>query len=241
MIDLDKGVGDRPLVVKWDITHQAMLSFEIDTDAVEAVLPEGLVARELRPGASLLQISMLRYAPGNFGPDSPVFLEVVVILSIAPDLSWDMPTPRFSFYPLTVYSDSKEFVDSEADRVGTPTVLVESLEVHFRNGCLQVEASDKHGPIAWLRNTHPEPKFKHKGFWGQQINDTKGPLNGSPWHWEGEIFEHQRRGEWGKLHPHPIFKDLDISSVRTCYRQMFAKAAGSHCYERFYQVRPVEI
>jgi len=238
-IDLEKHVGDRPLVVKWHITRQIMFSFEVELKEAERVLPEDLAPVELRPGIALLNVSALSYAAGNFGPGSPAFSETVAMISVQPDLSWEMPAPRFSFFPINVYSDSQDFVDGEAAGVATPTVLVKSLDVSFHPSGFGVTIADDRGKVAELRNTAAEQEmiYKDYNFWGQHFNVTRGPLHGGPWHWQGHGFEHQKKGTWGQLFPHPIFKGLDVSRIRSCFLQMFS-TPGRDCYERFYLVKP---
>ncbi len=238
-LELEEYVGDRPLAVKWYITRQIMFSFEIDTKDAEKVLPEDVVPIELRPGISLLHVSALSYAGGNFGSDSPPFSEVVAVISVPPDLSWEMPIPRFSFFPINIYSDSQDFVDGEAEGIQTPTSLVKSLNVSFHPDGMGVSISDDRGKIAEFTNTAGEEDRPYRDYdiWGQHYNVTRGPLFGGPWHWQGHGFEHQKKGQWGKLYDHPIFKGINVSRVRTCFRQMIS-TVGRDCFERFYQVKP---
>jgi hypothetical protein len=37
--------------------------------------------------------------------------------------------------------------------------------------------------------------------------------------------EHQKPGAWGAFHPHSVWRDIDTSRIRGCYRQMMARPA----------------
>lgn len=237
MTDKYAGVGGTPLVIDWKITRHFFFSWEIDTEAIEPLVPPGLEVVELRPGISLLSVGILRYQEGHFGPGSPAFSEVVSAAHVNPDLSFDMPTPRFTFASLVVTADSPEFVEQEARLIFTPTRLVPSLRLEFSPDGLGVDASDDHGPIVSLRNTHPDPVFTRAEFWGQHFTNTAG-LHCGAWEWDGERFEHMRAGSAGRLYEHPHFRGLDLSRVHGCYRQMIAKP-DTVSHERFYAMRRI--
>ncbi len=236
---LDQHVGGMPIVVAWRITHHMMLTFEMDYEAVEAVVPKPLVPLEIRPGVGLFSLAALRYCSGHFGrPDSPGFSEIVGIVTVPPNLSLPMPNPRFSFFALNVFSDSVDFVEGEKETVYTPTVHSPSLQAVFGDDGRSVQVFDDDGPIADFVNTNPDLRFKPKLLWGQHFNDTKGPLHNGTWTWEGVAAEHQKPGDWGALHPHRFFKGLDLSAVQRCMFQMVARVgAGDVHMERFYKVR----
>lgn len=225
------------MVVRWEITHHMMMVFEIDTDAVEEVLPEELDPVEVVPGISLLNVATLNYAPGNFGSGSAPFSEIVAVIATHPDLTLRMPVPRFTFYDLSIFSDSIDFVEGERRTISTPTELSPGLQVEFRHDGLEAKVSDASGPICLFRNSSPEPPtYRPTYIWGQHYNDTRGFLVVGPWQWEGEMWEHQKQGTWGELYPHPFFKGLDISAVRRCYMQLFARP-NALAIERFYEIK----
>lgn len=226
----------RPLLLEWTIDRHLFFTFEIDTDAVAGALPEALDTVEIRPGISLLSLGILRYKGGHFGEASPPFDELVAAIHVPPDLSTRMPMPTMSFYAIAVFTDSPDFVAQEEYTIYTPAYHVPSLAVEYSADGLEAEAWDERGPIASVRNSHPEPSFTHAELWGQHYTNTKG-LHHGIWEWDGRRFEHMRasRGDW-KLHQHPLFETIDVTRVRRCYRQMMLEP-GTLCRERFYGMR----
>lgn len=238
MSQMVDAVGGVPLVIHWRLIGHVFFTWEIAMEAVEKILPARLEAVEVRPGVGLMSVGCLRFARGHFSPDSPEFNEIITVVHVQPDLSVKMPPPRFTFYANSVWSDSDEFVVHEARDIFTPTSHVPSLRLEFSDDGLGIEASDAHGPLLSLRSTAPVTAFTRAEFWGQHYNATKG-LHHGIWQWEGSRFEHMKPGEPGKLAPHALFGDLDVSKVRRCYRQMFAEPGRRHS-ERFFQVRRLD-
>ena len=225
--------GD-PLVIEWHVEKHIMFTWEIDTDAVLPFVPEELTPVEVRPGRSLFSVAGLVYEPGNFGPQSPSFVELVSVVHVAPDLSVKMPC-RFAMHAISVYSDSTDFVRQEGEKLFTPTTHDPSLTITFNERWDAAEAADADGPIVTWRNTHPHPEYVADEMWGQHYNDTRGVHFGI-WEWDGMKFEHMRGGDAGRLHPHPFFKGMDLRRVHGCYRQMIPKP-GAKAVERFYRMR----
>lgn len=239
--NLDGPVGARPLVIKWRVTQHIMMIFEAPLEDLERITPAPLVPVEVKPGIGLVYLAALHFEDGHFGPDSVGFDEAVFVVAVAPDLSMEMPTPRFSFFAFNVYTDSPDFVAYEAKNIHTPAQVRPGFQVRFRDDGLGVEVRDDSGPIAVMNNTHPAPSFRRKEMWGQHFNDTRGGvLHSGPWHWEGALFEHEHQGDWGRLYPHSIFAGLDVSRLRRCSRQFFARP-GEEILERFYEVRTADL
>jgi hypothetical protein len=245
----DEPVGGKAMTIKWRLSHNFLVFLEIDTEAVEPFLPRCLTPVEVRPGISLLCLGCLDYWPGHFRPDSPRFSESFCVVSVQPDLSIPMPNPRFSFYALSVYSDSPDFCRIENEHIYTPNYLVESFRIEWSPDGRSVAARDDQGPIMTLRNTNPRVKFRPQVLYGQHFNDAsggaivdgrwnKGSLHKGPWEWDGPVFEHQTQGDWGRVYPHHFFGGVDLSRIRGCYRQMIAEP-GAISFERFYQMEPM--
>ena len=172
-------VDDRPIdgsemVVKWRIKRNIVASLEVDTEALQAELPPQFTVTEVRPGIGLLFVGALQYWPGNFGPSSPGFNELFCAICVHPDLSMQMPAPRFCFYATTVYSASADFCRVEAEHVNTPTHLVPSFHVEWSEDGSSAVASDEHGPIITIRDTQLSRNYKRQVVWGQHYNKTKG-------------------------------------------------------------------
>ena len=228
---------DEP-VVEWNITHHVMLALEIATAEAEALLPDSVTPVEVRPGVALMHLAALRFAPDNVGPGSAPFGEVAMMVLVEPNLNLQMPNPRLAMHVLRVRSESEGFVNHrERKTLFTPTQLQSDLVVAFAEDGMSVALSDGHGPIAEMKNSHPNPRLRPREMWGQHFNHTQGIVYGGPWHWEGMLFEHQRRKDWGQLHPHPLFEGINTDRVRACYRGFFA-SAGHPIRERFYPVSP---
>jgi hypothetical protein len=228
-------VAGDPLVIEWHIQKHIMFTWEIDAEALEPFVPEELTLVEVRPGVALFSVAGLHYEPAQFRPDSPPFFELVSVAHVQADLSVEMPMSRFAMHAISVYSDSVDFVEQEGQKLFTPTTLDPSLDLTFTERSDGVDASDKDGKILSFRSTHPNPNFVHDEMWGQHYNDTKG-LHMGIWEWDGMKFEHMHKGDAGKFYPHPFFKGMDLTRIRSCYRQMLPEPGGKAC-ERFYRVR----
>jgi hypothetical protein len=230
--------GGTPLVIDWHLRRHLFFTFEVPTDAVEHLLPRELSCVEVKPGLSLLSVGVLAYHGGHFGdPTSPPFHEIVCVVHVPPDLSVQMPVPRFSFFAVTVYSDSAGFVEQEARTIYTPTELVPSLRCDWSPDCTGVVVSDDRGPIVTLENSHPSPVYTPTEFHGQHYTLGGGRLLRGIFNWTGVRFEHMQRGGKSKLHPHPFWKSLDVRRVGGTYTQMMAPPDGEY-HERFYAMVP---
>lgn len=244
----DSPVGGAAMTVKWPLTRHLMLMLEADTDALQPEVPDEFTILEVRPGIGLLTLSILQYATDIFRPGSPSFHELVGVVSVLPDLSIDMPPPSFSFYPISVYSDSVDFCQTEYDRIHTPTYHVPSLDVQWSEDGASASASDERGHILTIKRLGEIGTFRSDVIWGQHFNKTKGGavVNGrwtggvllkGPWEWNGTLFEHQRDGDWGSVSPHHFYGNVDLSRVRGVYRSFVAEPLAPHV-ERFYEMKP---
>jgi len=228
----------RSLLLKWNIHGHIFTSFEIDYDAVAPLVPEALEVVELRPGIAILSVGVLSYEPGHFYEDSPAFDELVSAIHVAPDLSTKMPMPNMTFFATQVYCNSPDFVEQEGRTIFTPSRHVPSLRVDYSDRGWSADVSDADGPIFSVRNTHPNPEFTQGELWGQHFTNTKGLQQGI-WQWDGRKFEHMRANDDWKLHQHEAFGGVDVSAVKSIYRQMLLEP-GTRCTERFYGMRKLE-
>jgi hypothetical protein len=215
-------VGSHPMTLHWRIRKQVMYLWEIDTDAIAPLVPDPLTPKEVRPGISLFAIEALHYHTDHFRPGYPEFLEAVLTAAVEPDLSIDMPVPRFCMHAISVISESPEFCEQEGRLLHTPTELVPGLRMEFSEDGASCDMFDGDQPIVLCKNTHPSVAYEPKVLWGQYYTNTKGLQQGI-WRWDGEMFEHMKAGNYGTFHKHPFFKGMDTSRVRGCYRQMMAR------------------
>jgi hypothetical protein len=236
-VDRYASCDGRPLIVFWRINRHLFYTFEVDTDTAQAVVPDALDVIEVRPGVALMSVGLLRYEPGHFRPDSPVFFELVGAVHVSPDMSTEMPVPNMTFSSFSVLSDSADFVENEGRTLFTPTRLV-PLSVRLTADELGVEVSDTRGPILSMPSAHPEPRWVQKEMWGQHFTNTRGLQHGI-WEWDGRVFEHQRPLRGWKIHPHPFWCGIDPAAVRGVYRTMVLEP-GTVCHERFYAMRLLE-
>ena len=228
----------RSLLLEWRIHAHIFTSFEIDYDAVASLVPEALEVVELRPGIAIFSVGVLSYERGHFYEDSPEFDELVSAIHVAPDLSTKMPMPNMTFFATQVYCNSPDFVEQEGRTIYTPSRHVPSLRVDYSDNGWSTDVSDADGPIFSVRNTHPEPKFTDAEMWGQHFTNTKGLQQGI-WQWDGRKFEHMLPNDEWKLHQHVAFGGVDVSAVKSVYRQMILEP-GTRCNERFYGMRKLQ-
>lgn len=234
--DLYATCDGRPLILHWEIDRHLFYVFEVDTEEAERVLPEPLQVVEVRPGAALLSVALVRYRPGQFGPGSPRFFELVAAVHVAPDLGTRMPLPVMTLSSFAVLSDSQEFVAQEEHTLFAPARLV-PLTVTYTPDELGLSLGDADGPILSVPSAHPRPRWVRKEMWGQHFTDTKG-LHQGIWQWDGCLYEHQRPLPGWTLHPHPFWAGLDPGRVRGLYRTM-VQEPGTVAHTRFWKMRPV--
>jgi hypothetical protein len=232
MIDSVESLGGAPLTLHWRVRKQLLYLWEIDVEALTPAVPAFLDLLEVRPGRGLLAVEVLHYHTDHFRPGYREFLEIVLTAAVQPDLSVKMPVPRFCMHAISVYSDSPEFVQQEAELLFTPTELVPGLRFAFSDDGCGADIYDAEAPILSMKNTHAAPDFAPKVLFGQYYTNTRG-LELGLWRWEGEMFEHMKSGDSGKLYPHAFWKGIDIRRVRGCYRQMIARP-GSTSSVRFF-------
>ena len=177
-------VGKFDLTLAWRVKKQVMYLYEIDLDAITRHVPPSLEPMEVRPGRALMAIEALHYHADHFAVGKPEFLEMVVTVAVQPDLSIDMPVPRFCMYPISVLSDSPDFVAQEGRLLHTPTELVSNLKMAYSADGSSCTIADGDQPIVSMINTHPAPPYDHKVLWGQYYTNEKGLQQGI-WRWEG--------------------------------------------------------
>jgi hypothetical protein len=211
--------------IHWQLRKQLLFLYEIDTDALARVIPAGLEPMEIRPGIALCAIECMHYRTGHFRPGYREFFELVFGAAVQPNLSIEMPLPKFCIHGISILSDSEEFVEQECRLLFTPTGHAPNLRLEFTEDGTGCDVFDGADPILSCRNTHEAPPvYERKTLWGQYYTDTKGLQQGI-WRWQGELFEHMKNagGDYGRFHAHPFFKGVDMSRVRGCYRQMIGK------------------
>jgi hypothetical protein len=216
-------VGSAQLTLRWRLRKQTIYLYEIDTSAVAALVPEPLSIVEVRPGIALLMVECLHYYPGHFRADAPESFELVIAVPIEPDLSIDMPLARLNLHIVSVITSSLDFVENESRAFNSPIVHAPELRMEFSDDGTCVDAFDGATPIVRQRNTNPKIAYEAKVLWGLTYTNTDGVQRGI-FRWEGQVFEHMKRGDYGSLHAHSVFAGIDLGKIRGCHRQMMAMA-----------------
>ncbi|MCG8331298.1 MAG: hypothetical protein MI974_26645 [Chitinophagales bacterium] len=231
-------VDEMELIIDWDMNHQMGFVYETPTENVEALLPEGIYAFEARPGISLIFLGYNHYNPGNiiYGEPQDTFFEITRFILVQPDLSVDMPMPRFAFYVLQIGSNNKAFIDQEIEKLHLPSYYSPSLVVETDEPKLNAWAKDNDGAIQNYLNTHPKPYFRPDFFWGQYFVVENNKLYFGIWNWEGVLCLHQRKGDGGGGHLHPFMKDLQPEYFGNSYMQLITDK-NHNLRQRFYQPR----
>ncbi|MES1244744.1 MAG: hypothetical protein ABUT39_24265 [Acidobacteriota bacterium] len=205
----------------WHARQHFNFLFEIETRAVEPLLPARIGPVEVRTGISVLNVGYMSFAPGSLGT-LPAFEEITFSIQVQPDLSLDMPVPRLAVFDLRIGSNCREFLDFEAEHQRLSGDHSATLAGRINPAQDRLEVSDRDGRIFVFENTHPAPLFKRETAYGQYYAQREDGLYQGVFQWEGIGCEHQREGEGGRLFNHPFFRELDVEDlVQDCYMQMF--------------------
>jgi hypothetical protein len=232
----DDRVGSAALTMRWHVRNQSLFFYEIDADVLAPLLAPQLELAEVRPGIALMSLECLHYRAGHYRPDHPESYEMVIAAIVHPNLSIDMPVPKFALQIINVITDSADFAVHEAEILGSPMVHVPGLAMTFTADGTSVDVRDGNQPIVSCRNTDPDARYERKELWGLTYATRHGLQHGI-FRWQGEVHEHMKRGAYGALHPHAAFLGIDTSRVRGCYRQMSARPDGP-TEIRYYHLGP---
>lgn len=226
------------MTLHWRIRKQLVFFWEMPVEKLMPVIPEPLELLEVRPGVTLAALEMLHYKVGHFREGYREFYEAVFATTVHPDLSIKMPMPRFSMYAIRVVSDSTEFCHSEASTIFTPTHHVPGFRIEFDDIGASCNLFDGAEPIARFRNSAADVPVREQTIWGQYFTNTQGLQRGI-WRWDGLAAEHMQRGSGDsiELFPHLLWNGVDMSNVKTAYRQMRAEPEGTDI--RFYHAGPL--
>jgi hypothetical protein len=226
---------DTPAILDWRVLDQRFFSFEVALGAITSLVPDLLELVELRPGVGLVSVGWLRFAAGQFGPDSPEFDEVFCAIHVHPDLSVRMPAPRTAFLVHRMCSNSEDLIRVDQELIAAPATWDPSLRVTVADGGAHVHGCSDAGPIFDFRVT-AVGAFEPASFWGQHFTarDVAAPggLRCGAWQWQGVRADQMEPRNASRLHPHPLFGALDVRAASRPYRQM-TKGPGVAA-ERFF-------
>ena len=210
-------LNNREGLLIWRFDFALSTLFEIETDAIEHLVPKGLTPMQSAPGMSLISLTALNFPAGALG-ELPEFQELIYGVLVPPDLSRGVP--KFATFILTLGSTCKEHLEHSADYYKLP------VSDQFNNVVIQrephvVEFEDANGPILTMRNIHPEPVYADADLYFQAFVEDNGELYVADLHMQGGLFEHQQHGDGGTLHQHPFFRGLNVEDAEpTAYLQM---------------------
>jgi hypothetical protein len=231
-------VEEMELIIDWDLNHQMGFVYETATENVSPLLPEGIFAYEARPGIALIFLGYNDYNPGNiiYGEAQNQFFEITRFVLVQPDLSIDMPMPRFAFFVLQIGSNNAAFIRQEIEKLHLPSFYSPSLIVETDEPKFNAWAKDNTGDIQHYLNTHPAPYFRPDFFWGQYFTVKNNNLYFGVWNWEGVLCLHQRKGNGGGGFNHPFMKDLQADNFGAAYMQLITDK-NHNLRQRFYRPR----
>lgn len=221
-----------PSTEDWRVKHHFNFIYEVPTATVEPLLPSRIVPREARPGICLLNVGWMRLHPGQHG-GLPEFDELTLSLHVQPDLSLDAPIPRMSLYDIRIGSNSEQFLAYEAEHQMLNGFYSPTLRCELSEDETELRASDEHGPLFVMRNTHPKPHYKQEVAVGQYYSVFGGQLYQGVFLWEGNGCEHQREGDSGRLYLHPFFEGIDVEEIEDCYMQMLLEPGSEVMFRSF--------
>lgn len=237
-------IEDMPLIIDWDLRHQMAFVYELPTASVVKSLPPGILPVEARPGVSLMFLGYNDYNPGNLidGITQPAFVEITRFFIVQPDLSIDMPMPRFTFFVDRIASDNSAFIQQEMDVLHLPTYFSPSLTVETNDGRTNAFAKDEFGSIQSLINTHPSPVYRDDSFFGQYYTLQGDELWFGVFYWSGKACIHQRPGDAGGIHDHRFLTESPSQIAPTVIGDPYLQIITTFdqpLTQRFYQPRRI--
>jgi len=239
-----KQIEDMPLIIDWDLRQQFGFIFEVPVDKVKAVIPQGLniIPLEPRPGVGLMFFGYNDYNPGNviYGRVQPRFDEITRVFIVQPNLSIDMPLPRFTFFMHRISSNNQDFIDQEVEKLHLPVYYTPSMRAATNDAKTEVKISDDYGDIEALINAHPHPVYIQDAFYGQYYVVEDGALYFGVFYASAQACIHQRRGSHSYIYPHRFLTEsgtlLTADDIGDTYMQIITKF-GAKITQRFYQPR----
>ena len=217
-----------PDYMPWRMRYSTEFMFEIDTRQISARLPRRLLPVEVRPGAALLSIGSTIFEEGN-ARALPGFTEITISTLVQPSFARmsDFGVPKIAVYVFRVCATSDAFLryTSEVDKV--PVLEAPRLQVEIDERRFRTRASDERGPIFDIENVGGAPTFKPQAFPFQVVTAKDDFVYLANVQVVGHIFEHQDKGEFGALFPHPFFGGLDVSRCTPYMQYMSPPRSGA--------------
>lgn len=242
-MEYDRQIEDMKLTSEWKMLHQMLFIYEIATEHVKHLLPSGIEPVEAMPGIGLVEFSYNHYAPGNiiYGEEQPIFYELTRSIVVQPDLSIDMPIPRFAFFVDRIASNNKIFVKHEFEKLNLPAYYSPTLKVGMENLLgHHIIVSDEHGKIREMVNSNPNVIYREDEFYGQYFTVQDQKLYFGCWAWKGKIFTHQSPGYSGSIYNHPYLTESNHEIRGEIFKQCYMQSMSDFNHFpvlRFYESR----
>jgi uncharacterized protein len=206
---------------EWFVDFEIFFIFEIETQRIRHLLPEGVYPVEVRPGMSLFSCLVVNFREGSCGT-LPALTEVMFNLNVQPDLSIDMLLPKFCFHLISFISSEEAGRRHSGEVNRMPVYPSEGLKIEIDRERLRVRVEDRDGLIFALRVTHPSPTFERRRVSTQFSCAKDGDVYLGKLYWGvAELMEQQRHlADCAELNvAHPFWKGVDVSTAE-CYMQM---------------------
>ncbi|UCH63113.1 MAG: hypothetical protein JSU77_01265 [Fidelibacterota bacterium] len=218
-------------LIIWNFDFAFTTFYEVETDAIEHLVPKPLTPIEVAPGISLFSLIALNFPKGALST-LPEFQELILSLIVIPDLSRGVP--KSAMYILSLGSTNQEHLDHCTNYYRLP-VFGKFSKVNIQYDPLIVEYEDDQGPIVSMKNIHPRPEYGEGERYFQAFVKDAADIYVADVLMKGSLFEHQQAGEVGKLWPHPFFRGIKVNEVEpVAFMQMLNKpgSPGQQFYPR---------
>lgn len=225
----------------WVFDFAFSSSLEIPTKNARQNLPPALFPMEVRPGVSLLNITVFSYTEESDALTEPS-VKPLCGISVIPHLGLAREVPRMSFYMLQMGATTKQLLENPRSVDKLPFEK-EPFQMKIDKENIFVECKDHNGSeIFSMQGKHDKPVYTQELFYFQIFCTYEERLYHGGIFLEADKFEHQKNsGSIGKLNNHSFFQGLDVESLDTsdCYLQMWSKP-GTQGIENYLPLRPLD-
>ncbi len=223
----------------WSFDFAFSSSLEISTQQIKSVLPPNIHPMEIRPGVSLLNISVFDFT-GESHTLTQSCVEIIVGIHILPHLGLAKELPKMSLFLLQMGATTTEFLNSP-DAVDVQPFIKKPLQVEIDRENISVECCDHKGEkIFLMQKQNNSPVYSPDLFYIQTFCNQGDSLYSGGVFLESNKFEHQKKSHpIGKFHNHSFFQGIDVENLDTsdCYIQTWSKpgSQGTEFYTPFKQ------
>ena len=221
----------------WPFDFAFSSSLEIPTNQITPVLPHNLFPMEVRPGISLLNISVFDFTAESHTLTKSC-VEIILGVHVLPHLGLAKDLPKMSVYLLQMGATTEEFLESP-DAIDVQPFKEETLNVEIDRKVVSVECRDKNGgKIFSMQKQHDCPVYFHDLFYVQTFCKQGDTLYFGGVYLESNKFEHQKKSQpIGKFYNHSFFHGIDVENLdpTDSYIQTWSKPGsfGTEFYTPF--------